>query len=140
MAPARLKKRAGRQQKESEKLMFPPSRSQPQGDFGGSQGAPVASALGAMPDDEGYDANCAMVPLNLIANEGGSPEPGDAVSFNVSGIVESVDGDQAKVRFQQIDGQDLPDEPSDAQQQESMRSAAESLDASRGQSYGADNQ
>lgn len=83
-----------------------------------------------MPDDEGYDPNCAMVPISFLANEGGTPEPGDAVSFNVSGVVESIDGDDAKIRFQQIDGKDLPEgEPNDAQMQDKMGELAANYDS-----------
>ena len=89
------------------------------------------------PDAPTGNKTCALsVPLTALANEGGTPAPGDAVNLTITGTVASVNGDNAQIDIETVNGNPVDDGDGDEAQSDpeaDAMSAAEAADSKQGQ-------
>lgn len=65
------------------------------------------------------------VPVNSLEEDGVPPQEGDKVEYSVSGTVESVDGDDATVSIDSINGEPVGEEASESSEEEASEEGQE---------------
>jgi hypothetical protein len=60
----------------------------------------------------------ATVPVNALAQDGVPPEEGDKVSASIEGTVKSVDGNEATVSIDSINGEPVAEEAAESPEEE----------------------
>jgi hypothetical protein len=67
------------------------------------------------PKDKTYTCD---VPVNSLEEDGVPPEVGDSVDYSVKGTVQSVDGGQATVKIDSINGEPVGEEAAESPEEE----------------------
>jgi hypothetical protein len=77
----------------------------------------MAAVIGisVKPKDKTYTCD---VPVNSLEEDGVPPEVGDSVDYSVKGTVQSVDGGQATVQIESINGEPVGEEASESPEEE----------------------
>ena len=60
----------------------------------------------------------ATIPVDSLEQDGTPPEEGDSVSFSVDGTVQSIDGDDATVKIESVNGEPVTETPEEESQED----------------------
>jgi hypothetical protein len=74
----------------------------------------ASTVIGISAKPKSADTSTCSVPLDSLEQDGTPPAEGDSVSFSVDGTVQSIDGDNATVKIEAING-----DPTSGEQDES---------------------
>jgi hypothetical protein len=65
----------------------------------------MATIIGISAKPKTADGSTCTVPIDSLEQDGTPPEEGDDVSFSVDGTVQSIDGDNATIKIEAINGE-----------------------------------